>query len=102
MARSGLILMAIVLLCVWTGGCMKDDPTAPPTQTIKIGTVVVNPSPDSLAGPWQLTGPSSYSYDGTGNETLSSLTPGDYTLTWTAVTGWDLPSLASDLLPYGR
>jgi formylglycine-generating enzyme required for sulfatase activity len=43
-----------------------------------------------------LTGPSSYSHSGTGDETIPGLTPGSYTITWEAVSGWDLPDPATE------
>ncbi len=73
-------------------GCGEDSPTEPTPTT---GKIVVNASPDSLDSPWVLTGPSGYSHNGIGDESLSSLDPGDYTLTWGAVSGWDLPDPAS-------
>ena len=99
MSRFILVSVAVVLLCVWAIGCGDDGPAAPaPTPGPTTGTVVVNPSPDSLVCPWQLTGPSSYSHDGTDEETLTDLAPGDYTLTWVAVAGWNLPDPASQTM----
>lgn len=59
------------------------------------GSVVVNPSPDSLSAPWTLTGPNSYSRTGNGDATLTNLNVGDYTVTWGDVTGWLKPAPAS-------
>ncbi|MFZ5980786.1 MAG: fibrobacter succinogenes major paralogous domain-containing protein [Candidatus Zixiibacteriota bacterium] len=56
------------------------------------GTIIINPEPNSLSAPWSLTGPCSYSSSGSGDDTLSSLNPGDYTITWDAVTGYIAPS----------
>ena len=58
------------------------------------GTIHVNPEPADMnaAAPWTLTGPGSYSQTGTWDQTLTSLTPGDYTLTWGDVFGWTKPS----------
>ena len=59
------------------------------------GTIVVNPDPNAINAPWTLTGPNSYSQSGTGDQTLSSLPIGDYTLTWGDVNaGWSKPSPA--------
>ena len=73
-------------------GCGEDSPTEPTPTT---GKIVVDATPDSLDSPWQLAGPSGYLHNGTGDESLSSLDPGDYTVTWGAVPGWDLPDPAS-------
>ena len=61
-----------------------------------IGTVVINPEPDSINAPWTLTGPYSYSQSGTGDQTLSDLPTGDYTLAWEDVSGWTKPTPASE------
>ena len=76
-------------------GCGSEDPAAPTPQP---GTVVVNASPDAPVCPWQLAGPSGYSHDGSGDETLTGRKAGDYTLTWGAVAGWDLPDPAMETL----
>jgi len=93
--RTIIVLTAIVLVSAGLIGCGEDATAPEPEPKPTTGTVVVNPAPDSLACPWQLTGPSSYSHDGTGDETLSKLAPGDYTLTWSAVAGWNRPDPAS-------
>ncbi len=97
-SRFLLILAAVVLLSVWTVGCSDDGPAEPEPTQPTTGTVVVNPAPDTLDCTWQLTGPSSYDHNGTGGETLTSLTPGDYTLTWGAVSGWNTPDPVSPTL----
>jgi hypothetical protein len=55
--------------------------------SISGGTVMINPDPDNISAPWTLTGPNSYSQSGVGDQTLTSLAPGDYTLTWGDVPG---------------
>ena len=66
------------------------------TYTRQVGTVVVNPDPDSINAPWTLTGPGSYSETGTGDQTLNNLPVGDYTIAWGDVAGWTTPSPASE------
>ena len=61
-----------------------------------VGTVAVDSAPDSIGAPWQLTGPDDYSQDGSGDETLINLAPGDYTITWGAVSGFDGPDPDSE------
>ncbi len=83
----------------WTkpGGETKavtDGGTATFTGTyipIVVGTAVVNPDPDSINAPWTLTGPYSYSQSGTGDQALSNLPVGDYTIAWGDVAGWTKP-----------
>jgi uncharacterized protein (TIGR02145 family) len=56
------------------------------------GTIIIDPNPDGINAPWSLEGPCSYSTSGNGDNTLTSLDPGDYTITWGAVSGWTAPS----------
>ncbi|MBU8871762.1 MAG: formylglycine-generating enzyme family protein [Gemmatimonadales bacterium] len=63
------------------------------------GTIIINPEPDSINAPWTLTGPNEYSHPGNGDETLSDLAEGSYTLEWSDVLNWTKPDpLASTLL----
>lgn len=61
------------------------------TYTQQPGTITINAEPDSINAPWSITGPG-YSTSGNGDKTLPNLDPGNYTLTWSAVAGWDTPS----------
>jgi hypothetical protein len=56
------------------------------------GTIVVDPEPDSINAPWSLTGPCSYNESGNGDDILTGLNPGDYSVTWGDVSGWTKPS----------
>ena len=94
---SALVLTAVLLTL--TLGCDSDsNPGA--TQT---GTIAVNPDPNELTATWQITGPDGYSRSGTGDTTLESLAPGEYTLTWSAVTGYaePIPATATQTLTAG-
>ena len=55
------------------------------------GTIVINPEPDALNAFWSLNGPCSFSAFGYGDETLTSLNPGDYTISWEDISGWTTP-----------
>ncbi|MDX2474402.1 MAG: hypothetical protein QNL91_11900 [Candidatus Krumholzibacteria bacterium] len=88
-----LALLALFSLPFFTG-CDADDPVAPDP----VGTCVINPSPDALEAPWTLVGPDSYSVSATGDQTLNELVPGDYTITWGEVGGWDTPPSESQTL----
>ncbi len=75
------------LLAIW--GCDEGTSTDPTTET---GTIGVYPRPITVALTWQLTGPNGYVHDGTGDEVIENLAPGDYELTWQDVSGWFLPN----------
>jgi protocatechuate 3,4-dioxygenase beta subunit len=62
------------------------------------GTVVINPEPSDMnaTAPWTLAGPGSFSQTGMGDQTLTILSPGDYTVTWGDVNGWTKPSPAME------
>jgi len=81
----------LILVTATTIGCGDDDPVPEAPQ---IGTITINPEPNSINAPWQITGPVSFSQSATGDSTLTELTSGSYTLTWGAVTGWTTPNPA--------
>lgn len=56
------------------------------------GTIVIDPSPEVLDAPWELTGPNGYNATANGNDTLTWLAPGHYTITWGIVSGWLRPA----------
>jgi hypothetical protein len=55
------------------------------------GTVVLDPSPDNLDAPWTLSGPDSYHRTANGDQVLSNMAPGSYTVTWGLINGWTAP-----------
>ena len=56
------------------------------------GTVVVDPDPDALNASWAVYGPCWYAHSDTGDQTLSSLLPGEYTIAWDEVSGYITPA----------
>ncbi|NIP43173.1 MAG: hypothetical protein GWN61_10935, partial [candidate division Zixibacteria bacterium] len=62
--------------------------------------ILIDPSPDSLDAPWELSGPNGYSISGSGDSTISGeeLEPGQYTLQWGTVSGWQRPAGSTKLL----
>lgn len=89
--RPILLTTVVAVVAMFFVGCGGESTT----EQTPAATVVVDGNPDSIDSPWQLTGPDSYSHDGQGDETLSDLAPGEYTLTWGAVAGWNLPDPSS-------
>jgi len=66
------------------------------------GTIVIDPSPDSINAPWSLSGPGGYNSSGNGDLTLTDLDIGDYTITWEDVAGWIAPSEEMQTLTAGE
>jgi formylglycine-generating enzyme required for sulfatase activity len=80
-----LVLGSMILV-----GCDSDDPVAP-----QVGAITVNPEPNSINAPWQLSGPGGFSQSETGDQSFADLAAGGYTLTWGAVPGWTTPTPAA-------
>ncbi len=64
-----------------------------------LGDISVDAAPDSLNAPWSLSGPGGYVHEGQGDEDLTDLVPGDYTVAWGAVEGWIAPAGETVTLP---
>jgi formylglycine-generating enzyme required for sulfatase activity len=92
MCLCGLLIFVTATM----SGCGEEDPGPEPTQ---VGTITINPEPNSATGSWQITGPGDFSQSGTGDLSLSDMTAGDYTLIWGAVPDWTTPSPASVTQP---
>jgi hypothetical protein len=61
------------------------------------GDIEIAITPDGLLGPWHLSGPGGFEYDGDGNDSLSSMEPGYYEITWLNLAGWSLLVPSTDL-----
>jgi len=59
------------------------------TVAVDTGVVEILTSPDD--GTWTLTGPDEYLYEGAGDESVVDLAPGDYTVTWQELAGYEVP-----------
>jgi hypothetical protein len=57
-----------------------------------VGTVLIDPNPDSILAPWQLESDAGLIYSGAGDSTLVDVPMGTYTLTWGEVEGFETPS----------
>jgi hypothetical protein len=90
-AKLACLFGLLILVSAITIGCGEDnDPVAP-----QVGAITINPEPNSIVAPWQITGPNAFSQSGTGDATLGDMTAGSYALTWGSVTGWTTPSPAA-------
>jgi formylglycine-generating enzyme required for sulfatase activity len=78
----------LILVSAITIGCGEDDPPGAP----QIGTITINPEPNSISAPWQITGPGDLSQSGSGDVTLVEMPAGSYTLAWVPVPNWTSPS----------
>jgi hypothetical protein len=56
-----------------------------------LGTVEIDPNPDSIQAPWQLESDAGATFTGAGDSTLVDLPLGVYTLTWGEVAGFETP-----------
>ncbi len=91
--NSGLV-DASALDAASLDGALPDAnmPDANPGPTSSIS---VDPNPDALNAPWTLTGPDSYSYQGSGDEIVEALALGTYSITWSAIGGATSPAPAT-------
>jgi formylglycine-generating enzyme required for sulfatase activity len=82
----------LILVSAITIGCGGDNenPVVP-----QVGAITINPEPNSIGAPWQITGPNAFSRSGSGDATLTEMTAGTYTLTWGTAAGWTTPSPAA-------
>jgi len=58
---------------------------------LNVDVVIINPGPDELNAPWEITGPGGLSISSQADTTLTNMAAGDYTLTWGEVVGWATP-----------
>jgi len=86
-------------------GCGEKTVTAPPAPQPppQPGNIVIDTQPDSLNGPWRLTGPVGYALSGRADTTLTGMAGGEYLITWEAVADWSPPfAQKKDLAPAGE
>ncbi len=57
------------------------------------GEIQINPTPEDLDAPWTLTGPEGFTESGNGAAILEGeeIVPGDYTIVWADIDGWETP-----------
>jgi len=86
--RGGALLAAGLLLLA--SGCGQTEITLP-KNVATTGSILIDTEPDSLDGPWVLTGPEGLTFSGRGDTTLAKFAPGTYTLAWGQVADWNPP-----------
>ncbi len=81
----------ITLVWIVVAGCGEDESVVS-AEPDKTGTIVIDPEPNSIDAPWELSGPNSYIASSSGDTTMTSMEPGEYRLTWEKVNGYLTPS----------
>jgi len=66
------------------------------------GTVIIDPTPDEANAPWSIVGPASFSDQGQGDRTFSSMEVGVYSIVWGEVVGYALDGPAEESLTLMR
>jgi len=61
------------------------------TYVQQVGTIEIRPNTGQQVAPWSLLDPDEVVLEGTGNQTLTDMAVGSYTLTWGDVIGWATP-----------
>lgn len=87
--RALILFTTYLMLSCLNEGCGSGNGTSPEAQ---LGAIHVDAEPDSVRIEWLLTGPSSFVFYGLGDDTLSGLAAGAYTMTWPDVLGRVTPS----------
>ena len=105
-------LILMTMLCVHVAGC-GDQPVAPGDGSLKDvgvrdlphpghqprqGTVVVNNLPGDVEASWTLSGPDGFSLTGQGKQVVPDAEPGEYSVAWSEVAGWNPPAASSGVL----
>jgi FlaG/FlaF family flagellin (archaellin) len=88
-AMNRIVMILAAAIAVLIGGC-NDDLSSP-----SVGTFTINPEPNTLNAPWQVSGPPGYAQAGAGDMTRANIAAGVYTVTWGDVSGWLKPSPAT-------
>ncbi len=78
----------LILIAVTTIGCGD----GPGPDVPMVGTITINPEPNSIDAPWELVGPNGFTRSASGDTTLVDMAVGNYMLTWGVVAGWDKPT----------
>jgi len=58
-----------------------------------VGQIEINPNPDQIDAPWSVQGPGEYLETGNGDQIITAMDAGEYTLTWLDVPGWNAPAM---------
>ncbi len=92
-AKFACMFGLLILVFAITVGCDDDNDNLVAPQ---VGAITINPEPNSISAPWQITGPNNVTLSAEGDSTLAGVVAGSYTLTWESVEGWTTPSPAAE------
>ena len=94
-----VVLTALVANIAFAGAGSGETITFSGTYAQQTGTVQITQTPEDLTGAgWSLTGPRDET--GSGSATLPDMPVGQYTVTWTAVEGWQTPGSERAVLDF--
>lgn len=96
--KTATIPVFMVLAALLIAGCSQDDPA---NLESRVGTVMVDPDPDSIDAPWTLSGYGGEEIPGVGDHVFSDMSLGDYTLSWGEVDGYSTPNSETESLVVG-
>ena len=91
-----LILILVLTSLTLTGCSDDDDPITPQTGSVNIVVTA------DLDASWTLMGPEDDEVEGTGSTFLDDLLPGDYTVTWDDLAGFETPTAETQSMSEGE
>lgn len=86
---KNLTVLACALLLL--AGCGEKSTTTPPPPGPSTGNIIIDAEPDSLDGPWHLSGPAGLAISGQGDSTLTAVASGEYVISWDSIADWYAP-----------
>lgn len=95
--RAWPMLIVVLMPLLLASGCGDDDDHPTDPQPLP-GTVVVTVDPDDVAASWSLTGPDAGAWSGTGSLLLDGMDPGEYSIVWGEVAGYQTPEVTRQTL----
>ncbi len=86
----GIRISLLVLLLIAVAGCGEDGGVVS-TEGEKGGTIIIDPEPNTINAPWEISGPNGINASNTGDSTMADMELGEYSITGGAVSGYLSP-----------